>query len=169
MFSKIIASTDPISPAKVVFKQTISTLFDSVSFQSTYMTKNMVNKEGQSIGEEYAMSEDERDAFTLSLDVVASDIFEIFLKQTSGVNDAYVASAEEVSITIFDNNAYNQNVLTLVDQAMRECIVNGCLKEWFAVCSHADLFKLSNERYFMSKELLKRRLFQLKKKRAFAS
>lgn len=169
MFSKITASTDPISPAKVVFKQTISTLFDSVSFQSTYMTKNMVNKEGQSIGEEYAMSEDERDAFTLSLDVVASDIFEIFLKQTSGVNDAYSISSSEISISILDNNAYNSNVLTLVDMAIKECIVSGCLKEWFITCSHADLIKLSNEKYFIAKELLKRRLFQLKKMRAFAS
>lgn len=169
MYTKITATIDPISPAKVKFSHAVSSLFDSVSLRSTYMTKNMATQAGENIGEEYAMSEDERDAFTLSLDMVASDIFEIFLKQTSGVNDAYVASAEEVSITIFDNNAYNQNVLTLVDQAMRECIVNGCLKEWFAVCSHADLFKLSNERYFMSKELLKRRLFQLKKKRAFAS
>lgn len=166
---KIAATTVPVAPAMVEFSYETANLFDTVSLQSTYMTKQMVTGAGVNIGEDYALSEDERDAFNLSLDITMSEIFEIFLKQTSGIQDAYSITESEVKVTILDNNAYNNNVLTLVDMAIKDCIVAGCLKGWFEVCSHADLFKMSSDKYFMSKEILKRRLFQLKKKRAFSS
>lgn len=163
-YAKIIATS--IDPAKVAFTYTTNSIFDNVSLQSTYMTKDMATKDGVSLGENYALSADEREAFDVILDTVMSDIYEIFLKQTSGVSNAFTLSTTEVKVIILDNAAYNENVLKIVDMALYDCITTGCLKGWFESCSHIDLHKQVYAKYVMVKEQLRRRLFQLKKKRA---
>lgn len=168
---KIAATTNPVVPAMIKFSFDQEKLFNNTSLQTTYMTKQMVDKSGRNIGEEFAMSEDERDAFGISLDATLSELFEIFLKQTAGVTKAYNidSEAKTVNISILDHAAYNDNVLDLVDMAIKECIVAGCIKGWFETCTNLDLFKLANDKYIMQQEVLKRRLFQLKKKRAYSS
>lgn len=169
---KIAATTVPIAtPAMIKFSFEQEKLFAMTSLQTTYMTKQMIDKSGRNIGEEFAMSEDERDAFNISLEATMSEMFEIFLKQTAGVTQAYKIDneAKTVNISILDYAAYNDNVLDLVDMAIKECILAGCIKGWFETCSNLELFKLANEKYIMQQEVLKRRLFQLKKKRAYSS
>lgn len=156
-------------PGVIVFSYETTSLFNNVSLQSTYMTKELMGKDGRNIGEQYAMSEDEIDAFNVSLDIIMSDIFEIFLKLTNGITDAYVIDATTVSISIQDHTSYNDNVLKLVDMAIKECVQSGCLKGWFETCSQMELFKIAVDRYFMAQEILKRRLFQLKKKRTLTT
>jgi hypothetical protein len=158
---------------KIKFSYSQNTLFDATSLRTTYMTKNMENKKGENIGEEYALSEDEKDAFLICLTTILSEVFEIFLKQTAGVVDAFKTTPVEggdvtIDISINDHDAYNENVLSLVDTAIYDCIIDGCIKSWFETVVQAELIGISNNQYVLKKEVLKRRLFQLKKMRVLS-
>lgn len=147
-------------------------IFDRVSLETTYMTKNLQNKNGENISEEYALSEDERDAFNLAIEQVLPKVFEIFLKQTSGIVDAFKQTTVEgnttIEISINDHQAYNANVLSLVDKAIEDCIVSGCEQVWFETVVHPDLIALTVAKNTDKVRILNKRLFQLKKMRVYS-
>lgn len=153
-------------PALITFLLVKATIFDVVSMRTTFMTKSMRNEKGEIIGEEFAMSGDERGAFESCLGVVMSEIFEIFLKHTTGIANSYLIDETNISIKILDHAAYNENLLHLVDLSVNDCVVEGCLQGWFAIRAQSELMQLSGINYSKQKEALKSRLFQLKIRRA---
>ena len=57
MFIKIAAAgTDP---AKILFYYNRDTLFNDVSLMSNYMAKNIASKDGNSMTDDFAISDDE--------------------------------------------------------------------------------------------------------------
>lgn len=212
------------------------TLFNDVSLMSNFMAKNLATKEGNSLTDEFAMSDDERDLFGVCVQQCLPDIYESMAKITHGVNDAFdalytedmatqvrvyagspypehchlqyngggedplnlyivpgdgakiglrqeeatgtasvvttaytVASYDLVSITIQDNEAYNENVLSLVDASLYNALKQGVLKEFYSVIVQPDFFKTAGARFLEELFKLKQRLFQLKKKSVVSS
>lgn len=158
-----------IASEKIKFEYDTATLFDKVALRTAYMAKSLTTEKGESLSEEYAMTDDERDAFNITIESMMPEIQDIFLKQTSGVEDAFVLSDSKLSVTIKDYMAYNSNVVGMVDAALEDCIITGAARGWFEVTLRLDLFKLMTEQFDMKKTLLKRRLYQLKKMRAYPS
>lgn len=156
-------------PAMIIFTQLKDKLFDIVSMRSTFMTKTMKNEKGELIGEEYAISADEKNAFEVILRVVLSEVFEAFKKHTDGITSSYQITATEINIKINDHAAYNKNDLDLVDMAIEDAIVDGCLQGWFALRAQADLSAFTASKFANSQELLKRRMFTLKMRRSFVT
>lgn len=156
-------------PAMIIFTQLKDKLFDTVSMHSTFMTKSMKNEKGELIGEEYALTADEKSAFEVILKVVLSEVFEVFKKHTDGITSSYKITATEVSVKINDHSAYNKNDLDLVDMAIEDAIIDGCLQGWFALRAQADLNAFAANKFKNSKELLKSRMFTLKMRRAFVT
>lgn len=163
------AGAPSTEPAKIAFSYVKDTLFDMVSMRSTFMTKSMRNERGETIGEDYALSADERMAFESALKVVMSEVFEIFKKHTHGITDSYKITETDVVVTINDHNAYNTNDLDLVDMAIEDAIIDGCLQGWFSLRAEGNLAKFTGDNYARDKEALKSRLFSLKIRRAFVS
>ena len=152
----------------IVFSYKREDLFNDVSLLSAYMVKNMVIKEGSAL-DEYSITEDEKDVWGVCLKQALPDIYEAFLKISSGVVDAFfeepVSNNSIISITIDDNKAYNNNVLRLVESTLRDCINYGTLVEFYSVCLNDALYNVAKGKYASCMYQLNKRLFQLKRKK----
>lgn len=161
----------------IAFSYDSNKLFNDVSILSAYMTKNLGTETG-SLLDNFAITEDEKEVYEVCMKQSLPDIYESILKTTSGVTDAFKieeVTVEEtadlkrpvgtyVVIYIQDNNAYNANVLSLVEPTLYDCIKYGTLAEFYSVNINADLLNLARAKFNECLSQLNRRLFQLKKK-----
>lgn len=160
---------DTSTTGKIKFYYKRDVLFNEISLMSNYMAKNLSSKDGNSLTDEYAISDDEKDLVDVCIRATLPDIYEAMTKITSAVtnafdDDAIISGDHCVVFTLQDNNAYNANVLTLVDASLNNCIKQGTLKEIYSTIVNPDFFKISAERFVAELFKLKQRLFQLKKK-----
>lgn len=167
MFQKISATTT--EPAKIKFYYKRDTIFDEVSLMSNYMAKNLATKDGNSLTDEYAISDDERDLVDVCIRAALPDIYEAMTKITHSIVDAFddeatVGSDLCVTFTIQDNDAYNNNVLTMVDASLNNCIKQGTLREIYSTITQPEFYNVCSTRFIGELYKLKQRLFQLKKK-----
>jgi len=183
MYAKIAAAgTDP---AKIVFLYDRDTLFNDVSLMSNFMAKNLATKEGNSLTDDYAISDDEKDLVTVCIRAALPDIYEAMTKITSGVipafddsvaetagvkgkdiagNNVTLTAGDYVEFYLLDNDAYNANVITMVDASLYNALKQGVLKEFYSTVLHPEFFKVCSDRFVAELFKLKQRLFQLKKK-----
>ena len=159
---------------KIKFYYEKDTLFNDISLMSNYMCKNMTSKDGNSLTDEYAISDDERDLVDVSVRATLPDIYEAMVKITNSINSAFededtVSGKTCVSFTIQDNEAYNGNVLTMVDASLYNCLKYGTLREVYSTITQTEFFNLCTARFLSELFKLKGRLFQLKKKSVVSS
>jgi len=183
MYAKIAAAGN--DPAKIVFLYKRDTLFNDVSLMSNYMAKNLATKDGNSLTDEYAISDDEQDIVDVSIRATLPDIYEAMTKITTAVvpafddcktetagtkgvdiggNNVTIQAGDYVEFYIQDNHSYNANVITMVDASLYNCLKHGVLKEFYSTVVQADFFKLCADRFVAELFKMKQRLFQLKKK-----
>lgn len=161
-------------------------LRNDISLMSNYMAKNLTTKEGASLIDDFAISDDEEDIVNVCIRAALPDIYEAMLKITNGVNDSFedtytvgsgtsdreyfvnsegvVENGDYITFRIQDNRAYNDNVLSLVDASLLSTIKQGVLKEYYSIVIQPDFFKVTTDRYIAELYKFKQRLFQLKKK-----
>lgn len=137
--------------------------FNDVGLLSAYMTKVLAKEKGASM-DDLAISEDERDVYDVCVKQALPNIYEVVVKITSGVEDAFKSEDGNIVFNIRDNESYNSNVLTIVDETLHTCLKYGILAEFYSVNPNADLQRISLAKYADSIAQLKQRLFQLKKK-----
>jgi len=173
MFTKIAATTT--DPAKIKFLYNRDTLFNEVSLMSNYMSKNLSTKDGNALTDDYAISDDEKDLVNVSIRATLPDIYESMAKITNAISPAFdddvteagsgsIEAGHYVEFVLQDNGAYNDNVLTMVDASLYNCIKHGTLKEIYSTIVNPEFFKICAERFVAELFKLKTRLFQLKKK-----
>lgn len=163
---------------KITFYYNSDGLFSDVSLMSAYMTKNLANESG-SLMDEFNISDDEKDIYKVCVRQTLPNIYETMMKITSGIDNAFedevTVSTQEsdglkrsagtyIELTMQDNEAYNSNVLSLVDATLLNCLKYGVLAEFYSICVNADLYRLANDKFTANLFQLKKRLFQLKKK-----
>ena len=163
---------------KILFYYDREAIFNDVCLMSAYM--------GKSLGDvdKYAITTDEKAAFDLSLKTCLPNIYDKVIKLTSGLDFAFTDGTDAVSfddknaagnaksrtqgqyLDFYINNydAFNANVLTMVDASMEECIKYGTLMEYYSICLEPNLLKIATERYASVLASLEQRLFQLKKR-----
>lgn len=185
MYIKIAATTSPAAPAKILFYYNRDTLFNDVSLMSNYMCKNIATKDGNALTDDYAISDDEKDLVNVAIRATLPDIYESMTKITNSVVPAFedevteagtksgtdisgtsvtIPEGKYVEFTLLDNEAYNANVISMVDASLYNCIKEGVLKEIYSMIVNADFFRLCADRFVSELYKLKSRLFQLKKK-----
>jgi len=184
MYAKIAAAGT--TPARIVFFYNRDTLFNDVSLMSNYMAKNLATKDGNSLTDDYAISGDEQDIVDVSIRAALPDIYEAMTKITTAVipafedkhnyassttvgkdienNNVTAAAGDYVEFYILDNNAYNANVITMVDASLYNCLKQGVLKEFYSTVLQPEFFKVCSDRFVAELFKMKNRLFQLKKK-----
>jgi len=158
----------------IIFKYKKDVLFNDVSLMSNYMCKNMATKDGNSLTDEYAISDDERDLVDVSVRATLPDIYEALLKITNSVDTAFdddvtISEIHYVQLTIQDNASYNANVLSTVDASLYNCLKFGTLREVYSTISNAEFYTTCTTRFLSELFKLKNRLFQLKKKSVVSS
>lgn len=168
MFSK--------TTGKIQFYYDKDVLFNDVSLMSNYMSKNLSTKDGNSLTDDYAISDDERDLVDVCIRATLPDVYEAMVKITNSINSAFedddttvVTGKHCVSFTIQDNDAYNENVLNMVDASLYNCLKHGTLKEVYSTVVQPEFFNTCSARFVGELYKLKQRLFQLKKKSVVSS
>lgn len=154
---KIDATTNTIT-----FEYGVADLFNNVSLKTSYKSR-MVSDDGR-IVDDLTMLDDDQDAFRANILKILADIYERIVKLTSSVTDAYALSDTAVTIKLQNNDAYNENVLDIVDASIYECLETGSMKEWYSICGKADFEQEYTNKYITALRLLSNRMFQLKKK-----
>lgn len=163
---------------KITFYYDSDKLFNDVSLMSAYMTKNLKSEAG-SLMDEFNISDDEKDIYAVCVRQTLPNIYETMMKITSGIDSAFddeveVSEKEQeglkreagkyIEFTLQDNEAYNDNVLNLVDATLLNCLKHGVLAEFYSICVNGDLYRIAQDKFTTSLFQLKQRLFQLKKK-----
>ena len=153
-------------------------LFNDVSLMSAYMTKNLAGDKG-SMMDEFNISDDEKDIYAVCVRQTLPNIYETMMKITAGIDNAFddevkIDTTESdglkrpagtyIEFSMQDNDAYNENVLNLVDATLLNCLKYGVLAEFYSICVNGDLHRLAQDKFTTSLYQLKQRLFQLKKK-----
>lgn len=166
------------SEGTITFSYDIKELFNDVSLLSAYMTKNIMVGENSAL-DQFCITDDEEDVFKVCLKQALPNIYDAFLKISTGLEEAFtdnaVVSTKEstglkrntgtyVEFNIKDNKAYNKSLLSIVDTTLRDCINYGTLVEFYSVCVNDGLMSLANAKYTQNIVKLNQRLFQLKKK-----
>ena len=162
---------------EITFHYNKEKLFDDVGLLSAHMAKS-VSSDGAAI-DEFSITSDERELFDMCVKQTMPNIYEVLMKLSSGVSDAFndnVEVKEEelknlerkvgtyIEFTINDNTSYNSNVLNMVDTTIDTCLKYGILMEYYATCINAGLQKAAQDKFVVSLEQLKQRVFQLKRK-----
>lgn len=162
----------------IAFSYNSDKLFNDVSLMSAYMTKNLKTEAG-SVMDEFNISDDERDIYDVCVRQALPNIYETMMKITSGVDNAFSdeielttdetdglkrAKGKYIEFNIQNNDAYNSNVLNLVDATLLNCLKYGILAEFYSICVNVDLHRIAQDKFTTSLFQLKQRLFQLKKK-----
>ena len=152
------------TPNTITFRNTADALFNIVGLKTMYRAKNIKDEKGTSLIDDFAMSQDERDAFNEFLKTAANMVFKTVLKITKGVADAIVVDVvANVDVIIIDNAAYNQNILTYVDNLIKESLIIKIMSEWYKTCGLDSEFQKAEAEFIQSKNELVNGLFELRK------
>jgi hypothetical protein len=162
--------------ANVRFHFLTESLFNEVSVLTQYRAKTIKDGAGKSLSDDYAISENERDIFLLNLNYAINDIFAEVVKQTKGITASIFVNAE-VSLpvadaivgdasgfAVVDHGAFNDNNLTLIDNAIRKAVVNNILKAWYKHNGLQTDMQMAELEYNSAILAINQRMFELKKK-----
>ena len=153
-------------------------LFNEVGILSAYMAKNYKDESGSML-DELSISDDEKDIYNVCLKQALPNIYDEMVKMTACIVDAFDSESEVkvdetdglkrkagtyVEFTLRNNNAFNSNVLTVVDSTLLNCIKFAVLAEFYSVCLHADLYRISRDKFNANVMQLRQRMFPLKKR-----
>ena len=173
-------SGDPV----IVFWYLREALFNDVMTHTLYRAKNIIqtagNETGKSMVDDFAMTEDERDAFYIFARTAIYDAFAQVVKMTKGLTDTvfindgvYIGASSTSGVVeedasygfiIYDHEAYNANVLQLVDNEILKFMRYEILFNWFqlsGVESEAEKYKIKWDE--SRRDLVNKYLFQLRK------
>lgn len=150
------------SKGTITFSFETDKLFNDVCLISSFMTKNLVIDNGSAL-DEFAITDDEKELFDVCVQQTIPNIYESILKMTTCIN-GYESSNGNIKFSVIDNNAYNDNVLPLVESTLYDCLKFGVLTEFYSMCVNPSLQGIANKKYSESLLLLNNRLFQIKKK-----
>ena len=175
-------AADGQEPAHIMFFYTKDMLFNNVTIRSMYRARTIRDDKGESQVDDYAMSEDEKDAFEIFLNSAIHDAFNHVMKMTTGVGSALILGKTGTELfdttlpvgvlaadiiygfKIRDHVAYNENNITLVDEGVKNMVETKIMREWYEMVGHGDEFAKMNQKYLdLKRDLITKRLFQLRK------
>ena len=146
----------------IKFNYDIDTLFISCCQKSAYISRHISTEDV--VIDDVTLTKDDKDVFVAALDPILSNIHDRLLKLSSGINNAYTNDGTTISFTIQDNGAYNNNVLSIVDTTIYNCMEIGSIMSWYQICGIRAVDQEYSAKYIASLQELSRRIFQLKKK-----
>lgn len=128
------------SDDRLLFYYGSDALKNEVILRTTYRAKTIRSEAGKSQLDDYAMSEQESDAFLLFLDRAVRNVFVELIKLTSTVkNSVFVNEDKGGSIGVSsgwylnDYGAGNDNTIDMIDIFSREALIFFIMKEWYAM------------------------------------
>jgi len=169
------ATTPVAQPARVSFYYAVDDVFDDASLRSMYQAKAIKSDAGNSMVDDYAITEDERAIHLGLMEDAVFDIFTNFLKYTKSLatpieHNASYTDTQSVPVTavcswvqMVDHAAFNVNYLKALDKNFIKAIRFYVLRDWFALCKRNDEAVQFNALYLMAVRNIEKFAFELKK------
>jgi len=160
-----------VSGGEIKFYYKTDSLFDRCKIMSAYKANSIKTESGESMLDEYAMTDDEKDAFLVILEDVIFNAGMKFRKLHADVTEGVFFDTvipqtdpdKANGFTIIDHDAYNENLLSHVDNHTRAYIVSHVLYEWYKLKNLADLAKLQEVDMLRASGNLDKTIFQFYK------
>jgi len=125
-------------------------LFNNVKLYTTYRAKMIRDKDGTSQIDNYAMTDDEVDAFEIFAKEAIINLFQLVLKMANGIDDAVtikgtytdsssVAHLEVYAVTINDEEAFNENNLYTAEDGIKQFLHASIMSAWYSLVGLTDL------------------------------
>jgi hypothetical protein len=146
----------------IIFSYKKDDLFKSVFLLSSYRARNIRTEEGKSLLDELALTEDERDAFEEKL-IEGADIVIGRMEKLVSDTDYHANTDTDISFTIKDRQAYNENVVKMIDRAIKEILVKSVMVGWSQLTGKVDDEKKYQIDVIAAERALNNRSFQLRK------
>jgi len=171
-YEKIIAAS-PV-PATINFYYIIDTLFNDISLRSMYQARNKKDSDGNSMLDDFSITEDERDIFLGLVEDAVYDVFLSFLKYTKAItapaifhNINYTPDGGDEALTsgvrIVNYEAYNQNYLVVIDKNLFKAIRFYTLRDFASSQGLNDDALIFDRLYMLAKKNIVNYSMQLKK------
>ena len=147
---------------QIIFDYDSKELFNEVGILSAYMAKSL-SAESVAI-DDFSISDDEKEVFDVCVNQTLPNIYEMLIKITPSESSEFINDGTTISFAVKDNNDYNDNILTLVSDTIKECLKYGILSEFYSININMALQKVAQDKFASNLLLLNQRLFQLKRK-----
>jgi hypothetical protein len=169
MAYEILSASTTGGLAQIRFEEITDSLLNEVKLLTAYRSRTLEDKTGKSDFDEYSLTESERDFFLNALQYVVPEVFSELAKIASGVTDSvFVDDGSSNSVTGFsliDYEAYDANLLTIIDKRIRKCYILYCLMEWWGHTGLDNIYASYVNQYRESIIILKKKAWTLIKPR----
>jgi len=135
-YQKVSSST---GNGTIQFYYLTSTLFNELKQRTAYRSKDLMGQDGVSQFDKFAMMDDDEPMFDTFLEYAVPTVFKDLARISNGVTDSVFIDAavdqlgDGSGFSLVDYEAYDDNILTVLDNKIREAIVHYILKEWWSV------------------------------------
>lgn len=169
------------NPQSILFTFHMAELFDKVSANSIYASKNIRSQDGKSLIDNYAITVDEEDFVKMHLYDAANNLFGLFVKMTRAITDSFYfdkakedpsnapKTSQQLGWSIkrelkSDNTpAYNTNRLPLISANCQDYMVNYVLAKWAEVNKQGDEIAIREKAKGDAERKLIDNLFEIRK------
>lgn len=168
-YAKVAAAGE--EPAKIRFYYGTDDLFNSLSLRTHYRAKMIKDGAGKSQLDDIALSQDEKDIFKELLKDGVNKLGAALFKIAQGVANSIffdsdlsaTLAAKSSGFEILDKEAYNSNLLPVIDSDIRNALRYYCLREWYGVVGSSEDVKTQDILFVGAQEDMINHTFQLRK------
>jgi len=141
----------------IKFYETTESLFNEIKQRTAYRSKDLVGGDGKPQFDKYAIMDDDEPFFDTLMAYAVPIVFSQLARIAKGVTDSVFVD-EEISeeigygsgFSLVDYDAYDDNILTVIDKRIRECYVQYILSEVWSVRGLEEERKKSEIAYNMA-------------------
>lgn len=141
----------------VCIRQTLPNIYETMMKITSGVGNAFEDEVVLDLGSERNLSEDGKTELDVVVDTSGKD-------QNAKDKTLGRFAGKYIEFTLQDNDAYNDNVLNLVDATLLNCLKHGVLAEFYSICVNGELYRIAQDKFTTCLFQLKQRLFQLKKK-----
>lgn len=152
-----------VAGTSITFSYTYDELFDVVSLKTSDIAVSLKDNEGDSMLDDFGITEDEQYTVIQKMQDGANEIFNKLLKITNGLADSIQISATNVSCAIKDKEAYNMNVVDAIDRTMKNALINYIIMDWFREKNLQDFATIFERKYRLNVREIEKMSVQLRK------
>ena len=154
-----------VAGTSIMFHYTTSSLFNECKLLTSYRARTIMDQAGKNDWDEFTLTEGEEDFFDNCMDYVVAEIFAELAKIAVGISDSVFIDEGSVNpesgFSIADNEAYDANLLDIIEKRIRKCFVLYVIKEWWGHTALDNIWQQHEAQYNLAVREMKKKAWTL--------
>lgn len=127
---------------------TIAKVFDLCKLKSLYSGSSVVSDSGATMESSFALTDNERDFFDITLKEAASKVYDAVSQDTQIVEQPFLYDVNGLlSYSMMVHGDWDRNQSFGVNTEMEKALVSFILREWYKTRGRMDLFQIEDANY----------------------